>query len=483
MRALTPLLAGAFATMLEAQTVDLHGLVSNASGKPIGGAIVALRGMGLKDTTGSDGKYSLANPMVSVSPLSRPGRQVHLNGKILSLDIETPSTVDIKVFEANGHLVSRDRIPDARSGQYLLGIDEPLRNPERLLVQISIGGEKAMFQILSMGDEHIAARAPGIATYGEGNNASRKLAASDTLKVTATGYLAKSVAISSYEQTLNLTLDSIATCNPVDRTPDPVTVNSPNTGSPVTGTLEAVVETDATLSSHTIYRPKTLGAGKNYPILVWGNGACATDGTAHPEFFKEIVSHGYVVLVDGTPKGTGGHDMGSPLATLAKPQLNALTWATAQNGKACSRFYQSLDTTKVGAFGWSCGGLMTYGASSDPRIDAVIIMSSGLLNPDQTVLDKVHTPIAYVCGGSSDIAFDNCTRDYKNMKTVPAILANDPVGHGGTYYGDNGGSFAKIATAWFDWWLKGDATVKSRFTGANCTFCKSPWTLETKNLP
>jgi hypothetical protein len=171
------------------------------------------------------------------------------------------------------------------------------------------------------------------------------------------------------------------------------------------------------------------------------------------------------------------------LATLGKPLLDALTWATGQNKKPCSRFYQSLDTTRVGAFGWSCGGLMAYGASPDPRVDAVIIMSSGLLNPDQTVLDKVHTPIAYVCGGSEDIAFANCARDYKNMKTQPAILANDPVGHGGTYYGDNGGSFAKIAIAWFDWWLKGETSIKAKFTGASCTFCKSPWTLETKNLP
>jgi len=477
MRARTTLATVLFAAAINAQTVNLNGTVTSLAGQPLAGAIVTLQGIGLKDTTGSDGKYSLAQSLVSVQPLSRPGRAVQLNGNILSYDLETPHQVDVRIIDADGQLLSLERISDARTGQYALSGNALLRKAGLLLVQVGIGTETATFQILSLGDNRIASGKAHV------DIASRQLAVSDTLKVAATGYTPKSVFVASYEQTINVTLEPLATCNPADKTADPVTVNSPNTGSPVTGSLEVVVETDASLSSHTIYRPKVLGAGKNYPILVWGNGACATDGTAHPEFFKEIVSHGYVVVVDGTPKGTGGHDMGSPLSTLAKPQLDALTWATGQNRKACSRFYQSLDTTKVGAFGWSCGGLMTYGASSDPRIDAVIIMSSGLLNPDQTVLDKVHTPIAYVCGGSEDIAFNNCTRDYKNMKTVPAILANDPVGHGGTYYGDNGGSFAKIATAWFDWWLKGDATIKAKFTGASCTFCKSPWTLETKNLP
>jgi hypothetical protein len=481
MRAITLWLAAAFAAALEAQTVNLHGIVSSTGGQPLAGAIVVLRGMALKDTTGSDGAYSIVNSPVSVGPLSRPGRLVQLNGNILSLDLDSPSEVEIEILQANGHLVSRERIPDARSGQIRLRLDAGSGKTELLLVQVRIGTETAAFRTLPWADGGVASSQANAASMD--GIAARKTAVADTLLVTATGYVGKSVAITSYEQTINVVLEPLAVCNPADKTADPVTVNSPNTGSPVTGSLEAVVETDAGLSTHTIYRPKVLGAGKNYPILVWGNGACATDGTAHPEFFKEIVSHGYVVVVDGKPKGTGGHDMGSPLATLGKPQLDALTWATGQNRKPCSRFYQSLDTTKVGAFGWSCGGLMTYGASPDPRIDAVIIMSSGLLNPDQTVLDKVHTPIAYVCGGSEDIAFANCARDYKNMKTQPAILANDPVGHGGTYYGDNGGSFAKIAIAWFDWWLKGDATVKAKFTGASCTFCKSPWTLETKNLP
>jgi len=96
----------------------------------------------------------------------------------------------------------------------------------------------------------------------------------------------------------------------------------------------------------------------------------------------------------------------------------------------------------------------------------------------------VSAPIAYVCGGSSDIAYGNCKRDFTNMKTVPTIFANDPVGHGGTYYSDNGGEFAKIALAWFDWWLKGDTGTngKLRFTDPSSPFFKSPWTMETKRL-
>ncbi|MBK8803552.1 MAG: alpha/beta hydrolase [Fibrobacteres bacterium] len=247
-----------------------------------------------------------------------------------------------------------------------------------------------------------------------------------------------------------------------------------------------VIETDPGLAGKTIYRPSDLGPGKKYPILVWGNGGCGRNSTETADYYAEIASHGYIVINEGTPGGSGSYDMGAGLGTLGGYLIKGFDWALQQNGKPCSRFYQSLDTM-VGSFGWSCGGIMAYGAAMDPRVDATIIMSSGFTSPDQASLNKLRAPIAYAIGGSGDIAYPNGLRDFNAISHLPTVFANVPsAGHGGTYWADNGGEFAKFAVAWFNWYLKGDtgATGRLKFIGNTCAFCSGQWsTMQTKKLP
>ena len=62
-------------------------------------------------------------------------------------------------------------------------------------------------------------------------------------------------------------------------------------------------------------------------------------------------------------------------------------------------------------------------------------------------------------------------------------MANLDVGHGGTYRQPNGGEFAKVATAWYLWQLKGDKEASKMFIGNDCGLCKDPeWKFESKNL-
>lgn len=475
---LAPIACALAAMSVDAEVVDLNGVVSNSSGTPVANAIVSLARIGLKDTTGTDGFYAFASVPSGVSSRNELASGVRFAGRSLVVSLASPTSVSLDVFDVHGGLLQSIALPNASVGIARLDLSEAFAKAPMLLGRLRIGSATTTFRALTMGGNAF------LQDGGAVSGAARALAVVDTLSVSAPGYVSKSVAVESYTNMLNVVLEAVATCDPADKTPDPVSVNVSNFGSPLTGTHQVVVETDPSLSGRTIYRPKDLAPGRNYPILVWGNGGCSNNATDHTDFHLEIASHGYVIIADGTPKGSGNRDM-VDVQTLGAPQAAALTWGIQQNSKPCSRFFQALDTIHVAAFGWSCGGLMTYGLSLDRRIYASIIMSSGLLNPDQSILDKIHAPIAYVCGGSSDIAYENCKRDYGNMKTVPAILANDPVGHGGTYYADNGGEFAKIAIAWFDWWLKGDAssTGRGKFTDPNCQFCKSPWTLETKRLP
>ena len=469
-----------FAVAVPAQVVNLHGTISTRSGKPIAGAIVSLTGLPFKDTTGTDGAYLLSN---STSIRTYGDRSLRLEGGVLSFWLDSSMPVDVVATDLEGRRMGRQRLVSASMGAHSLRMVDPSRTPGVFLLRATFGDQTHLLRCVTLGHGRFAIGTES-ANPARSNALARAAALPDTLRVSATGFLARALSLSGYDQTLDVQLDSLATCNPADKTADPVAVGVSNTGAALTGTHQVVVETDPTLAGRTIYRPKDLAPGKNYPVLIWGNGGCSLNATDHTDFHLEIASHGYVIISDGTPKGTGNRDM-VDVTTLGAPQIQALTWGIQQNAKPCSRFYKSLDTVHVAGFGWSCGGIMTYGLSLDPRIFTSIIMSSGLLTADQTTLDKIHAPIAYVCGGSTDIAYDNCKRDYTNMKTVPTIFANDPVGHGGTYYSDNGGEFAKIAIAWFDWWLKADTTAsaKGKFSTPDGQFAKSPWTLETKRLP
>ncbi|WP_437790301.1 alpha/beta hydrolase family protein [Sorangium sp. So ce693] len=276
-----------------------------------------------------------------------------------------------------------------------------------------------------------------------------------------------------------------ATCDPADETADPTPVNVRGMGAAFTGSHEVVVEKDPGLSGRTIFRPKDLGGANKYPIVAWGQGGCSLNGTTNPDFLGELASHGYLVISDGEPNGSGSRQMVDDYKAMGKPLIESLDWAIKENGRACSQYYRNLAADKVAVMGWSCGGLMAEGAAGDPRVTTAVIWSSGMINPDQKILDALHAPIAFILGGPDDVAYPNGTRDYRNTSRVPAVLASTNVGHGGTYGQDNGGVFGKVGVAWLGWQLKGDmgATGKGMFVGASCGLCTDrAWTIESKNV-
>jgi dienelactone hydrolase len=257
------------------------------------------------------------------------------------------------------------------------------------------------------------------------------------------------------------------------------------------GTHQVVVETnsDAGIREGTIFRPADLGGTEKYPIIVWGEGGCSENGLSTSGAMAELASHGYFVIADGTPNGSGSRPMDSSNpASMGKPLLAYVDWAVAENGKACSAYYQSLDTTKIGANGFSCGGLMSEGTAGDPRITTWGLNSSGLLSANQAFYKTVHTPVLVVLGGSDDVAYENGERDYTNLSgmSIPIMLFSKALGHGGDLFSKNGGDFTKIDLGWFNWWLKGDetATGKGVLVGASCKYCTdSAWEVKSANLP
>jgi hypothetical protein len=469
---------------LSAQTVNITGKVTNLSGKGISGAVVTLLSKKLSATTDASGAYSLSGTtLLSASAL--PGIEaisVHKGAVLVSLIQLAP--VQIESFDIHGNLLEKAIEKSAPAGTYRFDLKKQPLAMNMMVIRVSIGGQTVSFRYfpLQSGKRTFGLRAASSTVIA------KKLAIQDTLQASATRYVTKRVAITSYEATVDIALDT-SNCN----TTPPTKVNVSFTGKAFSGTHEVVVETDPGLPKFTIFRPKDLVPGKNYPIIAWGQGGCSTNGLSNPEFNGEFASQGYLSIADGTPNNGAGGGCGTSAQMdlkSGKCLLDAIHWAIKENANPCSQYYQSLDTTKTAAFGWSCGGIMSEGAGSmkDPVLTTFMLNSSGQTSANQATIDAFQKPVLFLEGGSGDMAYANGKRDFEAIKTgaVPAMFISTGVGHGGTYTQDNGGSFAQVDLAWLNWWLKGDmgATGKGYLVGSTCSICSnSAWEVMSKNLP
>ena len=260
-----------------------------------------------------------------------------------------------------------------------------------------------------------------------------------------------------------------------------------------TGAYKAVMKEEPTLPAHTVFAPKDLSAfskKKGLPVLVWGNGACTDSPWEHYKFLNEIASHGYLVIATGYIPMEEKPYRG-PMSTTEQ-QIASIDWAIAQNADPQSPYYQKIDVKHICAAGMSCGGLQTLYNCADKRITALMICNSGLFNqqnagqavggmpmPPKEKLEEIHTPIIYILGGETDIAYGNGMDDFHRIKHVPACAVNYPVGHGGTYRQPHGGEFTVPALAWLDWQLKGDSKAACMFKGNSPLLLqREGWTLE-----
>jgi hypothetical protein len=264
-----------------------------------------------------------------------------------------------------------------------------------------------------------------------------------------------------------------------------------------TGKFPAIMMTESALPTHTVFRPQNIDkfkGRKSLPLIVWGNGACFDSPFEHVNFLNEIASHGFMVIAIGTlPKATG--EQNKERSTSAKLTA-AIDWALAQNADKNSPYFKKINGKKIAVAGMSCGGLQALEVAGDSRISTLIVANSGIfIDPirgnampmmpqlDKTHLKKIHTPTLYLLGGPSDIAYKNGMDDVDKINHVPVFVANLDVGHGGTYAQPYGGEFGKVATAWFNWQLKGDKKSGKLFTGKTPELSKATgWVVAKKNM-
>jgi hypothetical protein len=277
--------------------------------------------------------------------------------------------------------------------------------------------------------------------------------------------------------------------------------------TPGTGRFPAMKEEVPALPRHVVYRPKDLASlgSTRLGVVAWGNGGCSADGASSRFHLLEIASHGYLVIASGRilsgpgapPREPAPAQTGQPAAarTQVSDLTDAVDWALAENRRTGSPYFGRIDPAQIAYSGWSCGGLQALQVAKDPRVKTLVIHNSGVLNdgPNSTIpgmnvgkdiLKTLHTPVIYIQGGPTDIAYANGMDDYQRISHVPAAIANLPVGHGGTFNEPNGGAAASVAVSWLNWQLRGDQQSARRFLGDDCGLCRdAQWSFQRKQFP
>ncbi|TRZ93742.1 MAG: alpha/beta hydrolase [Rhodocyclaceae bacterium] len=330
-------------------------------------------------------------------------------------------------------------------------------------------------------------------------------------------------AISAFGQTAPLLRDQ-ETVRSALPSPAYVTPETPQG----TGPYPAIMESDAGLATHTVYRPKKLDAlgAERLPIVVFANGACNNLGNSFRYFLTEIASHGFIAIATGpigpsvyefSRSGFGQPAPGSPAAALAAAGklvsatpasgpgpayttaaqlIDAIDWAQKEATRSGSQYVGKLDTSQIAVMGMSCGGLQALDAAHDKRVKTLGVWNSGAYADDNRAaeiaaaratkasLKTLNVATLYITGDRSDVAFANAEDDFTHIEGVPLFRAwREKTGHGGTYREPNGGEFAKVAVGWLLWQLKGNRTAASMFTGADCDLCRqAEWHVRRKNL-
>ncbi|KAF1986627.1 hypothetical protein K402DRAFT_412650 [Aulographum hederae CBS 113979] len=218
------------------------------------------------------------------------------------------------------------------------------------------------------------------------------------------------------------------------------------------GPYKARYQADETLPEHTIYAPVEVRKGVKLPLIVWANGACASDGSASSNFLAEIASHGFMVIANGNAgKVWGGGVRNGPAPREGKTNAGMLTEAIdwVEKGANGGKFGE-VDMEKVATGGISCGGVEAYsGGVRDERVKVLGIHNTGA---------------------------EQDFRDISPNASIIKAFAN--VGHGGTYGEKYGGKSGQLSTAFYKWTLNGDEDAKKLLFGQGGPLKEAGWNID-----
>jgi len=345
-----------------AQTINLRGIVTNSSGKALSGVTVTLVGQNLKATTGTDGSYSIQKSS-SVLPSLDRSQDVSLDNGVLQLTVRNGEPVNIQVFDVGGHLIRHESLRNPANGTYAWNLAENSRSTGLMLVKASIGGHSVSLHCLPLGSGRSSSPSFSAVSASSGGLA-RFAATVDTLKASLSGYVTKSVAVASYESTVDITLEPTSNGLPA---PTPSAGCGKDLGSLKAGNNPLKIQSGAYQRDYTINIPANYN--KNTPhrlIFTWHwinasddavvNGQVSPGGGANWAYFglKRMADSAGVPVVFIAPSsrtGTWGQEDHVLFDDLLKQYKTNLC----------------IDTGRVFATGFSFGAMQTYSLSTGKK--------------------------------------------------------------------------------------------------------------------
>lgn len=267
------------------------------------------------------------------------------------------------------------------------------------------------------------------------------------------------------------------------------------------GPHKAIAVREKSLQDFVVYRPLNMDAAmrvgrlgmfqtgevktEKLPVLVFCNGGCMDTSIGYENMLTDIASYGYVVVAIGELQMLAQHEKDQHTPSSMVQQ--ALDWIGQQATTPGSFYYNKIDKEKIAAAGHSCGGAQVLANAADNRLKTYLILNAGMgkmtmADASAKSLRNLHAPILYIVGGTEDVAWKNAQMDYKAIKKVPVVLAdNTKSGHGGTYEQPNGGDNSRMVRAWLDWQLKGKTEHKTLFVDGDLKDY-ADWTIMHKNF-
>jgi hypothetical protein len=225
-------------------------------------------------------------------------------------------------------------------------------------------------------------------------------------------------------------------------------VTTRNTGDGSLGT-----DPDGGANKVAIFRPAAakygLG-GVTHPVLVWGNGSTNTVDIWQ-SFLARVATYGFVVVAPEQTQVTADH--------MNKALDYVIKLATDPTSGDCGK----IDTTKIGATGYSLGGIGAFSVASNARITSTFIFASNGNSKN------IKSPWGII-GGDADTTFPWATMSTTvTTSTQPAFgAALVGISHNGV------ASNAKAQEGyigWMRWRFMGDTAGHDMFVGTSCQFC------------
>jgi hypothetical protein len=326
---------------VQAQTVNVRGKISNPAGQAVSGAVVELALRKLKDTTGSDGMYSLTgttgigrHPLPSIEHLA-------LNGGFLDLFLSRSQPVKLEVFDVRGNLLKREVEANAPAGAHRWNLSEHVTPDNMLLVKASVGGQARTFRYLPLIGAGYVAQRPASEGAPMAARLAKAAADLDTLAVTAAGFTTKKVPISNYDSLLNVSLSN----GPVGGEPSP---GCGNTAAPK-GARTLTIQLNGRARTHVLFVPNGYDPKKPIPLIFAWHSSGAS-GTESRGYYKLEAATGDGAIITYPNGLNGGWDLAAEGVDVKF--FDALL-------ESISKDY-CVDQSRLYSTGYSFGGMMSF---------------------------------------------------------------------------------------------------------------------------